>query len=606
MIPASGPERSAHFARVAQARWSKPRPVVDKRVRTFPAGSAIEQRWIQRAEDLGLAYEGMSHTAHRRLARRLSVDDLARKTHRIHEPRPASITDDDELLVVHLAAEAARMRSRALRDYRIARDHDELADRAEQDLATDVQTRVDLVTVPRSPADIEADFVKILSTINSTDLVQIEAVGNAIARRIPAELIGSKEAMRQSLEMAPEAIGDELRAMRKAFKRGYRRGAYLRSIAPLEPVSKLVEAYEYEERKARKRQDRQMVRELAVEEAGDVEDGTADYTDVAALIENGIEDRVPDAGGIRNDGTRMGYRGKTHALIGPPESGKTLVSIAMACDELKEGGNVLHLDADDNGAADTIAKYLAFGVAPEILSNPTRFRFVEVRTADHVRRVVSDAAEWLPTHVTIDAVGEFMPLWGLSSMSDDEYRQWHREVPKSLSKLGAAVWVIDHVTKAEGSSNGYASGTHAKKGALSGVSYSVTCIEEFAPGREGAAAIKILKDRVGGVRATSPEGKNPTAAVFRLDSRGGASTWEFWKGRPEEERVAEQSEADVVFVLGLAPFPTSRAALQAALKASQGKGWRDGRANAALIEARRRRESVTTFPANPNPIETKE
>lgn len=115
---------------------------------------------------------------------------------------------------------------------------------------------------PRSRADVESDFAKILSTVTSSDPRQIKAAAMAVAERVPAEYVDANTAAERILVAAPEAVGDELRALKKAIRRGYRRGAYHRAIAPLEPVSKLVEAHEYEEKKRRRREDRQIRHEL--------------------------------------------------------------------------------------------------------------------------------------------------------------------------------------------------------------------------------------------------------------------------------------------------------------------------------------------------------
>lgn len=390
-------------------------------------------------------------------------------------------------------------------------------------------------------------------------------------------------------------IGDQDRKKwakkaRKALRKGHEALAY--TVVNPDELARQAEV----DAEAHKIRVREEARRLVAEEAMEGDEPADDYADVAALIENGVQRRVPDAGGVRTDGLHLLYSAAVSGLVAPPEAGKTLIAIAMACDELAGGGRVLHIDADHNGAAATLSHYLAaVNVEHDTLTDRDRFRYVDVRSADHLRRVVAEAAEWEPTLVVVDSVGEIVPLFGGDSNSNDDYRRIHRETLLPLARLGAAVLVLDHVTKEEGR-GGYAIGAGAKKAAMDGAYYGVASVEPFVPGVGGAAALTVLKDRHGGVRAASPAGKSPTAAVFRLDSRAGASSWEFHPGRSAEERSDEQAEADVEFVLSLDPFPTSRTKLQAALKASQGKGWRDERANAALTEARRRRENPTTFP----------
>lgn len=130
----------------AKARWAKPRPApVDKRVRTLPSGSKLEERWMTKAEDLGLVYDGMTRNAHRRLAKRLADDDTARKIKRVHNARPVSVSDDDDLLLAHLEAEATRWRARVKRDRQVALAHELLADKAEQELA-DLMFKLGLIS----------------------------------------------------------------------------------------------------------------------------------------------------------------------------------------------------------------------------------------------------------------------------------------------------------------------------------------------------------------------------------------------------------------------------------------------------------------------------
>lgn len=328
-----------------------------------------------------------------------------------------------------------------------------------------------------------------------------------------------------------------------------------------------------------------------------------DYSDGAAIVarimeQGGPETRQPDAGGLRNDGCRLGYTRATQAIVGPSEVGKTLAMVAMAIDELRAGGSVLHLDTDDNGADSTFALYLSFGADPAVLSDPKRFRYSTVRTADGARRFVADAAEWKPSMAILDAVAPFLALFGYDPNSNSDYRAWHAEIPQRLSAAGASVWQIDHLNRADGDSARHAGGAGQKLAAISGVQYNVSVLEPFVPGQGGASVLKIAKDRPGGVRAASPAGKMPTAAVFRLDSRGGSSTWEFWRGRDGSDAADEQLEADVAFLLTLDPFPASRTKLQVTLKATQGQGWATDRARVALEAARQRRDSLTTFPTD--------
>ncbi|MGW9627636.1 AAA family ATPase [Microbacterium sp. NPDC055521] len=173
---------------------------------------------------------------------------------------------------------------------------------------------------PISRADAESDLAKILAGITSVDPLQVEAAGNAIARRVPAEYVDARTAWKRTRDAAPVAQPDEVRDMKKAFKRGYRKGAYQRQTAPLTPVSKLADAADYEERKNRKREDRQMVREL-VDEENDRPPISEGMLDFAGLVD-GPPLRPLVAGVLDLDTVAL--------LYAPPATFKTFLALWIA------------------------------------------------------------------------------------------------------------------------------------------------------------------------------------------------------------------------------------------------------------------------------------
>lgn len=306
------------------------------------------------------------------------------------------------------------------------------------------------------------------------------------------------------------------------------------------------------------------------------------FVDIAAALKGDLTAPVPTAGGIRADGERMLYRAAVNGIVGEPEQGKTLVASAMVADELVKGGSALWVDADHNGAAATVARMRMAGVADDVLTDPARFRLAVPADREALGAVVKAGVASPASVVVIDSVGEVMSMLGAKSNDDGDYTRVHRAVFTPLADAGSAVLVLDHLAKTA-LSTGYASGTGAKKRAMDGAYYGITAVEAFRPGVGGAAALKILKDRHGGVRAKTA---SDTAAVFRLDSRAGAMTWEFWPGKSDEQRLSDRDRADVEFVLSLDPLPASRTGVIAAAREATGKGWAKERADAALQAAR--------------------
>lgn len=175
--------------------------------------------------------------------------------------------------------------------------------------------------VPRARFDVEAELRQILDSVRDTaDPARIEAAAHAAAKRVPSEYIVSTEVIRRIVDAAPEAEGKELRAIEKAAKRGYRHGALSAEIAALTPASKLAEAIEYEERKAYKRREQQINRELA-DEGNDRPPLAEAILDYAALMDRPpLRPLIP---GVLNVDT-------VAMLYAPPATFKTFLALWIA------------------------------------------------------------------------------------------------------------------------------------------------------------------------------------------------------------------------------------------------------------------------------------
>lgn len=316
-----------------------------------------------------------------------------------------------------------------------------------------------------------------------------------------------------------------------------------------------------------------------VAEAEAIIEGTAAersglYVDIGALLDGDSQSPRPDLG-VRSDGARLLYRGAVNVLVGDPESGKTLAASAVLAEALLDGGSVLVVDLDHNGAAATVARFRSFGVPASTLRDPRRFRLAMPEDADEVRAIVTAAAKWKPDAVLIDSVGELLPVFAADSNSADDFTRVNREVMAKLATQGAAVIGIDHLSKSAAAGVAGPTGTIAKKRAVDGVMFRVRVVRPFTPGAGGKADLTILKDRHGGVRETSPVGeKEPLAATFELKAlEGGGSDWRFHA--PGPARAPQKSDLDLVSELN--PAPTSVRDVRRRLS------WGDSRAKQAFL-----------------------
>ncbi|GAA1959918.1 AAA family ATPase [Microbacterium aquimaris] len=279
---------------------------------------------------------------------------------------------------------------------------------------------------------------------------------------------------------------------------------------------------------------------------------TAQYIDVAAILDGNITAPQTAVGGRRSDGVPLCYASAVNVLLGAPEAGKTLVAGAMAADEMFSSGRVLWIDLDHNGPAAIVTRFREFGVSRDMLIDNSSFRLAVPEDPQEVMQLVADTINWRPSLVIVDSIGELLPMFGANSNDADDYTRVNRQVLTALASTGAGVLAIDHEAKSQSSSNYGATGTAAKKRAIDGALLRVTNTRPFRPGHGGEAVLSIVKDRHGALRQLVDPDREPAVTVFSIETRDGASLARF--GMPA---VKAPSVSDVEMLQKLTPPPTS-------------------------------------------------
>jgi hypothetical protein len=283
------------------------------------------------------------------------------------------------------------------------------------------------------------------------------------------------------------------------------------------------------------------------------------YANIPEILAGQFEAPQPTIGN-RADGERLFYPGAINALVGAPESGKTLIALCVFADVLLYTPHgVLVVDIDHNGAAAIVAKFRYLGVSEATLKDPSRFRYAAPESKEELLAVVQETQLWKPAAVLVDSVGEVLPMFGASSNDADDYTAVFRQVFSPLAKSGAAVIQIDHEPKSDTAAGYGATGTMAKKRAIDGALYRVKVKQPFAPGSGGKAYLSILKDRHGAVRATSQGGvstREPIAATFHLKA-GEAAHWVFYPPTDGDNLAESKLAQDVETLKALTPPPHS-------------------------------------------------
>lgn len=260
------------------------------------------------------------------------------------------------------------------------------------------------------------------------------------------------------------------------------------------------------------------------------------YIDVAAALAGDLKPVEPDAGSQRSDGMFLLYSGKVNVLMGDPESGKTLVALAMGVDTLRRGGSFAMLDLDHNGTVEILTRMLSFGADPAHLADRDRFRLAMPEAEAEYMALLQDITAWCPDIVLIDSIGELGAVFNRNLNRDEDFAPLNRTAIQPFATAGSAVITVDHMAKNANSRAFGAGGTIRKKAAVNGASYEVSLAGAgFTRSLGGRSYLRLKKDRPGGVRDKSPSEKDPLVAEFVLSppspfAESPHSTWVFRSG----------------------------------------------------------------------------
>lgn len=330
-------------------------------------------------------------------------------------------------------------------------------------------------------------------------------------------------------------------------------------------------------------------KKLFAEQAGDTSSGKGfSYANVAELLDQGIPEAPQPDYLTRRDGVALFYAGKVNTLFGDPECGKTWIALGAITAVLYGGGKAAFIDLDHNGRNEIVTRLLMLGTPKEALRDPECFRYCEPEDAEELVWYAADIASWAPNLAVVDSLGELMPMLGLSSNSPDDYSIGNRKVLTRIANSGAGVIAIDHLPKDDDAREKGQIGTIGKKRAANGVTLRVTVKDQFTPGVGGSANLTIHKDRPGGLRKHSPQGKNAPAGRFVMSEGMDGVDWYVTKPdaacSDDPQRSAKRNDADIAELDGLAPPPRSQRDVKERM------GWSSDRAMKALKTWRDLRE----------------
>lgn len=241
----------------------------------------------------------------------------------------------------------------------------------------------------------------------------------------------------------------------------------------------------------------------------------------------------------RSDGAGLIYQGRVHSIYGESESGKSWIAQIATAELLKADKKVIYIDFESD-ALDIVNRLKGLGV-----SRANLLQYFTYIRPDGPRQV--DDPFWLDileperaTLVIIDGVTESLTMWGGETKDNDAITRWMRIFPRTVAtSSGAAVVLIDHITKNAETRGRFAIGGQAKLATIDGAAYLAEPIEVLAPGKTGSLTLRVTKDRPGFVRKSSglyrKSDRTQEAAIFTIDSTRAQMQYVIGTPRNEEE-----------------------------------------------------------------------
>lgn len=219
----------------------------------------------------------------------------------------------------------------------------------------------------------------------------------------------------------------------------------------------------------------------------------------AALLK-GSSDPAPDLF-EREDGLFLLYRGRVNAFLGEPESAKSWAGQAALVECIQRGGDVLMVDFENN-LSPVRDRMLGLGLSEyEFTTHFAYCRPDEILTADS--KAYRDLMVTLEDHfdlIMVDGITDGMAMLGLNPLELMDAGKFDRLLLRPMADSGAAVVVIDHVTKSREGRGDWAIGSQHKKAAITGAMYFFEKVHDFGRGMKGMSRVVVGKDKAGYVR----------------------------------------------------------------------------------------------------------
>lgn len=245
--------------------------------------------------------------------------------------------------------------------------------------------------------------------------------------------------------------------------------------------------------------------------------GVIPWEDVAAAVRGEVDDIKPEIL-ERTDGQALIYPGLTHWLMGEPGKGKTWIALAAVAEQLLAGQCVIYLDWEGNRRI-IASRLRALGVPADIVEGWFLYWRPPTLTQPLSSLLAAAVETTHATLVILDGVAKAVARQGLNEDKAADVLHWLELCANPMAEAGAAVFMLDHVTKDKDARNLTPRGSGAKLGEVTGAAWVVKPREGFSRQRSGRMDLIQAKDREGYVGVDGD-----TVASIRFDPTDNGDT----------------------------------------------------------------------------------
>lgn len=210
------------------------------------------------------------------------------------------------------------------------------------------------------------------------------------------------------------------------------------------------------------------------------------------------------------------YPGRRHVFSGEPETLKTWAADALCAEQIRSGAEVVYVDFE-MGVHAQAGRMRALGLSDEELR-----RFLYMTPNEALTDVLPSVETFLefvrPPLVVIDAFTGVLAANNVDENSNVEVENFYQAAITPIQRHGAAVVLIDHVTKDKEKRGRYSIASSRKLGATD-VHLGFELVRPFSRGHTGLAKIRTHKDRPGTLM-------RPYAGEIELTSSGETVSWQ--------------------------------------------------------------------------------